>query len=99
MRHGREVKRAGFALLPAQPSARKDILRWVTHGPTGDIMDVYTTLPWDTLCAEVNKLRVEIREGRVLELRQVSGAPCYNPCDSDSADTRKTPRLNNLGSI
>jgi hypothetical protein len=43
---------------------RKDILRWVSHGPEGDIIDDYTTLPWATLCAEVAKLRISLREGR-----------------------------------
>jgi len=47
--------------------ARKDVLRWVTHGATGDIVDLYTTLPWAALCVEVQKLRIELREGRVLE--------------------------------
>jgi len=51
---------------------RKDILRWITHGPSGDIMDSYTTLPWDALCAEVTKLRIEVREGRLLKLPKVA---------------------------
>jgi len=27
---------------------------------------------------------------------QVAGAECYNPCDNDSADIKKPPRLMNL---
>lgn len=25
----------------------------ITHGPEGDIVDLYTTLPWAALCGEV----------------------------------------------
>jgi len=88
--------RRTFISLAQADGARKDILRWVTHGPTGDIMDIYTTLPWDALCAEVSKLRVEIRGGRVLEFRQVIGDPCDRSCDRSSGDTKKPPRLMDL---
>jgi hypothetical protein len=40
--------------------ARKDILRWITHGPEGDIVDLYTTLPWHTLCEEVARLKIDL---------------------------------------
>ena len=39
---------------------RKDILRWITHGPEGDIVDLYTTLPWHTLCEEVARLKIDL---------------------------------------
>ena len=91
--------RRTFISLAQADGARKDILRWVTHGPTGDIMDVYTTLPWEALCAEVAKLRLELREGRVLELRQVGSGACYNSCDSDSPGTKKPPHLIDLEAL
>jgi len=50
--------RRTFISLAQADGARKDILRWVTHGPEGDIVDLYTTLPWATLCDEVAKLRI-----------------------------------------
>jgi hypothetical protein len=52
-------------------------------------MDVHTTLPWEALCAEVSKLRLGIREGRALELRQVASAAC----DTRFVDMKKPPRL------
>ena len=64
--------RRTFISLSQADRARKDILRWVTHGATGDIVDLYTTLPWAALCAEVEKLRIELREDRVLEFRQLA---------------------------
>jgi hypothetical protein len=41
--------------------ADRDKLAWVTHGPKGDIVSLYTTLPWESLCTEVAKLKVELR--------------------------------------
>jgi integrase len=41
----------------------KEILSWVTHGPSNeDMMDLYSTLPWETFCNEVAKLRIVMRE-------------------------------------
>ncbi|MFN7130731.1 MAG: hypothetical protein ACK4N5_01530, partial [Myxococcales bacterium] len=65
--------RRTFTSLALGDGARKDVLRWVTHGPGGDIVDVYTTLPWDSLCAEVAKLRISLREGVLLPLQAVGG--------------------------
>jgi hypothetical protein len=35
----------------------------VTHGPRGNIVDLYTTLPWELLCDQVGKLRIDVRAG------------------------------------
>jgi len=66
--------RRTFISLAMADGARKDILCWVTHGPEGDIVDLYTTLPWSTLCEEVAKLRISIREGKIIELPAVAAA-------------------------
>ena len=52
--------RRTFVTLARSDGARKDILEQIFHGPRGDIMDMYTTLPWRVLCDEVSKLRVEL---------------------------------------
>lgn len=40
--------------------ARADVLRWVTHGGSrASIIDAYSSLPWETLCAEVLCFRLE----------------------------------------
>lgn len=41
------------------------MLRQITHGAQGDIIDAYTSLPWPTLCEAVSCLRVELRPGEV----------------------------------
>jgi hypothetical protein len=47
--------------------ARRDPLETITHGPRGDIISVYSSFPWPALCAEVQKLKIELREGKVLD--------------------------------
>ena len=32
-----------------------------------DIVSVYTTFPWPALCAEVAKLKIRLRKGKVLD--------------------------------
>jgi integrase len=50
--------RRTFQSLCLADGARKDVLKWVTHGKSEDIQDEYTTLPWETLCEAVACLRI-----------------------------------------
>jgi hypothetical protein len=43
------------------------LLETVTHGPRGNVVDVYTTPPWAALCDEVTKLKIGLREGLALD--------------------------------
>jgi integrase len=56
--------RRTFISLAMADGARKDILRWVTHGPEGE----HTTLPWHTLCEEVARLRIDLSPAREAEV-------------------------------
>ena len=81
LRHRRvhDGRRTMISLARAD-GASKDVLRIITHGPSGDVMDDYTTLPWAALCAEVQKLNIELRGDREvtrLPLRAVAGGPVY----------------------
>ncbi len=71
--------RRTFLSLAQDDGADESKLRRITHPSkkAGDQVALYTTLAWRTLCAEVAKLRVEVREGRVLELPRaaVGAAP------------------------
>jgi hypothetical protein len=60
--------RRTFISLAQADGARKDVLRWVTHGPTGKAFDAYTTLPWATLCEAVGYLRLGLREGKLVSI-------------------------------
>ena len=50
--------RRTFITLARADGARKDILRLVTHGPEGDILDIYSEMPWQPLCEAVMALRI-----------------------------------------
>jgi integrase len=61
-RRGHDLRRA-FVSLAQADGARRDVIEWGTHGPRGDIMSMYTSMPWPTICEEWSKLRIELREG------------------------------------
>jgi integrase len=50
--------RRTFITYARADGARKDLLRLITHGAEGDIVDIYTEMPWAPLCEEVAKLRM-----------------------------------------
>lgn len=60
---GRRIhdSRRTFISLALADGADKHKLRWVTHGPPADIIDLYTTLPWETLCSQVAVLKIQRR--------------------------------------
>jgi hypothetical protein len=61
-RRGHDLRRTTIS-LSREDGARKDILELCTHNPKkkGSSIDVYTTFPWEALCAEVAKLRINRR--------------------------------------
>lgn len=61
-----------FISLARTDGARKDLLECVTHGSRGDIIDVYTKLPWALLCEEMAKLRIALAESNVVRLHSAS---------------------------
>jgi integrase len=65
-RRGHDLRRT-FITLAQVDGARRDLLETITHGPRGDIINVYTTFPWPALCAEVAKLQIALREGKLLD--------------------------------
>jgi integrase len=53
--------RRTFVSLARADGARADVLLGVTHGVRGNsVMDMYTSLPWASVCAEVAKLNVAL---------------------------------------
>ncbi len=57
-RRQHDARRTLISLARAD-GARGEILEWCTHSPKGDIISLYTTLPWATFCEEVAKLKIE----------------------------------------
>jgi integrase len=71
-RRQHDLRRAFISLARAD-GARKDVLERVTHGARGDIVDIYTELPWEFICQEVAKLRIELPTCQVVRL-PIAGA-------------------------
>ncbi len=85
--------RRTFISLAIGDGARRDVLEWVTHAPRGDIMNLYTTLPWEVLCEEVAKLRIGFNEGKVVPLPLAVGASSGDASYSPSYNPPKTAKL------
>jgi integrase len=60
--------RRTFISIARADGAVADKLHFATHGPDGEIMDDYTTLPWPALCDEVSKAKISLREGKLIEM-------------------------------
>jgi len=57
--------RRTFVTLAQVDGAPRDVLKVITHGVSeADIVDMYTSVPWPTLCEAVARLRVPISAGR-----------------------------------
>jgi hypothetical protein len=72
--------RRTFISIARVGGARTDILKWVTHGQSqsggggeSGIMDVYTTFPWSTLCEQVLCVKIDLLEGKVIEMPPAGG--------------------------
>lgn len=50
--------RRTFISLCRDDGARGEVLRWVTHGRSASMTDVYSSLAWPTLCVEVERLKL-----------------------------------------
>ncbi len=50
--------RRTFISLARADGARQSVLKLITHGPPQGIMDLYSTLPWETLCEAVAVMKV-----------------------------------------
>lgn len=59
-RRGHDLRRTFISLARAD-GARPDILKLITHGPAGDMISIYTEMPWESLCDQVAGLKVERR--------------------------------------
>jgi hypothetical protein len=80
-RRGHDLRRTMISLARTD-GARKDILELCTHTPrkSGNTIDLYTTFPWEALCAEVAKLKVQRHErGQLARLALAASAEKENP--------------------
>lgn len=73
-RRGHDLRRTMITLARVD-GARADILEMMTHGQRGDIINIYTSMPWPSPCAELAKLKIERRVGQVIVLPLAVNAP------------------------
>jgi hypothetical protein len=66
--------RRTFISIARADGARPDVLRWATHGPTGDIVDDYTMVAVVGPLRGVAKVRIRLLEGMLIELPRVAAA-------------------------
>lgn len=101
-RRGHDMRRT-FITLARTDGARGDILRWCTHGPSpGEMMDLYSSFDWSALCAEVAKLRIAPREGKVIEMPIAAVANGGDPdanLGADLVQSRKTGARGTLRAV
>jgi integrase len=77
--------------------ARDSIRKAIVWGPTKDISDIYTTLPWETFCEEMVKLKIERREGKVFELRGANLVHDLNLAQDSELVTHSVTRSGSRG--
>jgi integrase len=82
--------RRTFISLCLGDGASKDILRWITHAPEGDVVDDYTTLVWQPLCREVAKLQISLPKREML-------VAAKSAISFDPVSARVTGRVTGLG--
>ncbi len=74
LRHRRfHDARRTFISLAQVDGALPHVLKLITHGKAGEVMDLYTTLPWATLCEAVKCLKLKRRA------RAIGGLPTVRP--------------------
>lgn len=63
-----------FVSLAREGGAVKDLLRWVSHGPSKkEMVDAYTTPAWSLLCQQVTAIRVQLRSPAPVLKLQATG--------------------------
>jgi hypothetical protein len=77
-RRGHDL-RGTFITLARVDGAHADLLQMVTHNPSKNIIDIYTSMPWPSLCAEVAKLNVQRRKGELVMLPKAVNAEDDGP--------------------
>jgi integrase len=60
-RRAHDLRRTGISLTRGD-GALEGILKWGTHAPGRDVMNLYTSVEWERLCAEVTKLKISRRQ-------------------------------------
>jgi integrase len=86
-RRGHDLRRT-LITLARTDGAIDSVLKVITHGPTTQQMiDLYSSFPWETLCAELGKLKIQLLEGQVIRMAANDPTAIRGP---DLVQARKT---------
>lgn len=66
--------RATFMTLSVTDGGIPHVLETVTHAKEKDVVAGYHRFPWAAVCAEVAKLNIQLREGRLIGMGRYAGA-------------------------
>jgi hypothetical protein len=88
LRHRRiHDARRTFITLCRVDGAPEDVLEQITPGARGDIINVYTSLPWPTLCGAVSSLKLSrTRSAKVIQLPLAANAPAMTQAEKPGQD-------------
>ena len=83
--------RGRFISLGLDGGASKDLLQGITHPRPADAFDLYRTPAWAARCEAVSKLKVDLIEGEVLQLKLAA----VSSGTGDVAETRRSAGMQN----
>jgi hypothetical protein len=98
-RRGHDLRRT-FVTLARVDGGRAEVLRPLTHPGDSDIIGLYTSFPWPTICAELAKLQLPLParadvapapDARAAEQIVDGGGPSYMPSYSASYTASYSP--------
>lgn len=78
-RRQHDSRRTFVSLARGDGADATGLLKWVTHGPQGEIIDEYTTPEWSKLCEAVSKLKIRLKSGKVLKIAASAATPLLRP--------------------
>jgi integrase len=62
--------RRTFVTMARSAGAQTDLVRWIVHGPTTRVIDLYTSTPWPALVSVVKLVKATLPRGTVVKLRR-----------------------------
>lgn len=100
LRHRRiHDTRRTFITLARVDGARRDVLEQITHNAKGNIMDMYTTLPWHTLCEAVSCLKLRLLTPEECFDRQKAQTELLLKSSASHEDPSSMPDIYGAGKI
>lgn len=68
--------------------ADKEVLRAITHGASSDVLDMYTSYPWETLCRAISGVRISRRGRSTSQSLHIEGTENESPLENQGAHWR-----------